>query len=220
MRTTDSVLHLMPLEADVDNVVRRFHRMHRRNVAAAKKRGVTLQRGVSMEMVKQFYRLHLGTRRRQGVPVQPLRFFELLQQQVLSRGLGHLLLAHLDGDVWRGGVPALSPGADLQIRVHPTRLVRKRAANNLIFDQAIRWCLPARDYDTFDMGKTSLGNTGLRSFKSRWGAEEQSLVYSRCSQGVTVERKHRASRFAETVISRSPSIVCRVAGELFYRHFG
>jgi len=39
-----------------------------------------------------FYRLHLATRRRQGVPTQPRRFFSLLHRHVIEPGLGFVAL--------------------------------------------------------------------------------------------------------------------------------
>jgi len=217
--TSDSVLHMLPLDKDVDRMVARFHRMHRRNTSSARKRGVTLEHGQGIQMVKQFYRLHLETRRRQGVPVQPWRFFRLLQQQVLGIGLGFVLLAHADGECVAGAV-LLHYRDGLVYKYGASSEAGQAArANNLIFDEAIRWGCQ-NGYRTFDMGKTSLSNTGLRSFKSRWGAEERQLVYSRRSENGRVGHRDKVNLFMEKAIKNSPSIVCRVTGELLYGHFG
>ena len=53
-------------------------------------------RGESAADVETFYRLHLQTRRRLGVPVQPRRFFALLLERVIRTGLGFVLTAHRD----------------------------------------------------------------------------------------------------------------------------
>ena len=90
--------------------------------------------------------------------------------------------------------------------------------NDLLFLEAIRWG-SENGYSHLDFGRTDFQNTGLREFKSRWGAEETQLVYSFSAPVPDVEDGHLMS-LAHNVIRHSPLWVSRLSGELFYRYFG
>ena len=54
---------------------------------------MSVQFGPSWEDMQRFYRLHLLTRRRPGVPVQPLRFLRAVWRHMAEPGPGFLALA-------------------------------------------------------------------------------------------------------------------------------
>jgi hypothetical protein len=70
------------------------------------------------------------------------------------------------------------------------------------------------------MGITDLGNDGLRSFKSNWGAVEAPLFYSSLKTNSDHAVEGRLADYMHLVIQKSPSWVCRLSGELLYRYFG
>ena len=92
------VLHTLPLCPDSDSVFCRFLPMHRRNIKVAEKKGVHIEWGNQRKHLAVFYRLHLQTRRRQGIPIQPWRFFDLLGSGLIEKGLGFVLLAYKDAE--------------------------------------------------------------------------------------------------------------------------
>jgi hypothetical protein len=65
------------------------------------------------------------------------------------------------------------------------------------------------------MGRTDDDNTGLRAFKSSWGATERPLVYTHLGRPHAAARGH--ARLLKPLIMRSPLVVCRALGEAFYR---
>lgn len=213
------VLHTIKLDPDADSVTGRIHHMHRRNTKTARKKGVQIKWGRRREHLDAFYGLHLETRRRLGVPIQPRKFFNLLGDNIIEQGLGFVLSAYKDDR-------CLAAAVFLQWR---HTLIYKYGAsttegwslrpNNLLFWSAIRWGCE-NGYTLLDMGKTELTNTGLREFKERWGAEERPLTYSYISAAPQQPADGRLMDFTRTVIRKSPPWVCRVAGELLYRHFG
>ena len=101
--------HTTPLSADAEELLARFHRTRvRQPLRVAREQGVEVRRGSSWKDLSIYYDLHVRTRRRLGAPPQPARFFELLQERVLDRGLGFLLLAHVGRTpVAGGGIPHL-----------------------------------------------------------------------------------------------------------------
>ena len=91
--------------------------------------------------------------------------------------------------------------------------------NNLLFWTAIRWGCENGD-TLFDIGKTDLANTGLREFKSGWGAKEMPLAYSTLSPEPPRSITGKLMPILQKVIRNSPLWVCRAMGELLYKHFG
>jgi lipid II:glycine glycyltransferase (peptidoglycan interpeptide bridge formation enzyme) len=163
--------------------------------------------------------MQLATRRRKGLPVQPRKFFELLQEYVLAKGLGFVLLAYKDQECLAGGLflhwqrtltykYAASSGEEQQYR-----------PNNLLTWTAIRWGCE-NGYQLFDLGRTELDNAGLRRFKKGWGALEESLTYSTMSSRPLKQSTRKLEQLLHSVIQHSPPWVCRISGELLYRHVG
>lgn len=215
---SDCVLHTVRLSEDVAAVQKQFHSMHRRNIKTAEKRGVRIEWGYEMQHIRQFYALHLQTRQRQGVPIQPWAFFEALGKMIAD-GHGFVLLAYKDDACLAAAV---------FLHAHQTLIYKYGASannpeamnlrpNNLIFWHAIRWGCE-HGYTLFDMGKTDMGNTGLRDFKSKWGAEEIPLVYSTIAAEPPDGGHGRLSTLVAKVIHRSPPWVGRLIGELLYKH--
>jgi CelD/BcsL family acetyltransferase involved in cellulose biosynthesis len=168
-------------------------------------------------MLDSFYSLHLATRRRQGVPIQPRRFFQLLWDRVLARGGGELLVAEAGGHALAAAVFLRRGG----------RIVYKFGAsdssswdlrpNHAIFWEAIRaGCETGAE--ELDFGRTDLGNDGLRAFKAGWGTVERPLVYTFVGAQPRGGGSGTAHRALGAVIRRSPPAVCRVLGERLYRY--
>jgi hypothetical protein len=218
-RYSDYVLHrirLAPEEAEVSN---RIKPKHFRQVKVAEQRGVRIERGYDTGSIRQFYHMHMLTRRRKGVPVQPWRFFDLLVQHITQQGLGFVLLAYKDQECIAGAV-FLNWNRTLTYKYSASiEKARPLLAMDLLLWTAIQWGC-RNGFDWMDMGRTSKEDEGLKYFKRRWGAEEIPLAYCTISQDVQKPTYgHWASR-VKPIIQRSPPWVCRAAGELLYRHFG
>lgn len=214
-----AVLHTLELDAPADELFARFHKSQvQRNVKRAEKDGVTVRRGELREdLTDVFYALHLRTRRRQGVPVQPRRFFGLLWERLLEPGLGFVSIAEAEGTPvaaavflrWRSAATYKFGASDPAfLRLRP---------NHLIFWDAIR-SLAADGVRTLDFGRTDLDNRGLREFKSGWGAVETPLVYSYLGEVAGEPGRGPAEKGLAALIRRSPLWVCRGAGELLYKY--
>jgi CelD/BcsL family acetyltransferase involved in cellulose biosynthesis len=215
--TTVATTHALDLTAGADGLARGFSSLARRNVRKARREGVVLREAACAEdLTDIYYRLHLRTRHRLGVPVQPRRFFRSLWHHVLERGGGHLLLACADGVPIAGAV-FLRAGRTVVYKYGASdeRGWRLRP-NNLLMAEAIRRA--AEDGSAiFDFGRTDLGDDGLRFFKLGWGATEEPLVYSRLDGG-EASVGVSGGRLLGEIIRRSPSGVCRIVGESLYRY--
>jgi CelD/BcsL family acetyltransferase involved in cellulose biosynthesis len=168
--------------------------------------------------VRAFYRLHCVTRRRQGVPIQPWRFFRLLHQHLVAEGLGMVILARFQGRPVAGAV-FLSWNSTLIYKFgasDPAFLELR--PNNLVMWQAIEWG-SANGCRTLDFGKTDTDNVGLRRFKSGWGAEEVPHFHTVLPDGAGSQPSGLAMRAATQLVRRSPIIVARAIGEVLYGHY-
>lgn len=214
--------HVLPLEAGASAVYARFHRSQvQRSIRRAEASELSLRTGVAAaDRLEDFYRLHVDTRRRLGVPVQPKRFFARLREHVLRSGVGWIVTAELHGR---------AVAAALFMAVNETVIYKFGASdegawhlrpNHLIFWHVIRDACE-RGYRRMDFGRTDIDTPGLRAFKRSWGADEEELVYHAFGTDrrgvVSPEEPGLGQRTLSTVIRRSPAWVCRWTGELLYR---
>ena len=137
-----------------------------------------MRRGERREdLCETFVSLHLRTRRRQGLPIQPRSFFERLWEEMIEPGHGFVQIAQVD-EVPAAAAVFLHGGTTVTYKYGasaPEHLSRR--PNHLVFWEAIRWaCL--NGYETLDFGRSDADNQGLRAFKSGWGTVETELAYS------------------------------------------
>lgn len=218
---TTALRHVLALSRDPADVYAGFHRSQvQRNIRRAEREGLTVRQASRPEdLVSTFYRLHLRTRRRQGVPVQPRRFFRLLWEYAISTGLGSVLIVEASARpvaaavflAWNGTVIYKFGASDAS-----TWSLRP---NHLLFWHAIRIACE-REYRWFDFGRTDAGQAGLRNFKLSWGAAEEPLVYR--TVGGRPEPASAAegmgTRLLSPVIRHGPLLLCRAVGETLYRY--
>jgi len=168
--------------------------------------------------VRAYYRLHGLTRRRQGAPIQPWRFFQLIHQQLIAEGLGMVVLARVRGRPVAGAL-FLSWNSNLIYKFGASDpAFWDLRPNNLVIWTAIEWGC-ANGYRVLDLGKSDTHNLGLRRFKSGWGAKEVPLHHTVLPSGAGPERSGLALRAASGLIRHSPVIAARALGELLYGRF-
>ncbi|MEO5930584.1 MAG: GNAT family N-acetyltransferase [Candidatus Kapaibacterium sp.] len=213
--------HVTYLPDDPDELFRRFHRTRvQQPIRVAGKSGLRVERAGEWKDMADFYDLHLRTRQRHGIPVQPLRFFRLLWERLIGAGHGFLLLAR-DGDKAVAGALLLHFARGLVYKFNASDpLYWPMAPNHLLLWEALRQgCLAG--YRSFDWGRTDTEHIGLRDFKRGWGAEEYPLRGSILADSPPDVRTSGASRTLMVhVIRRSPPWVCRALGELLYGQLG
>jgi lipid II:glycine glycyltransferase (peptidoglycan interpeptide bridge formation enzyme) len=216
----EAVRHVLPLQEDSAAVLKTFHHSQvRRGIKKAERSGVVVRRGTTMDdLTEVFYRLHLGTRRRLGVPIQPRRFFRGLWERVIEPGLGFVLVAEAGG----------TPVAAAVFLAHGETVIYKYGAsdaaswglrpNHAIFWDAIQWSCAA-GHRWFDWGRTDLSDASLRAFKANWGTDELPLTYvTLADEPPPPAGSGRAARALEPVIRRGPEWVCRGLGEMLYKY--
>lgn len=215
----EAVIHKLRLDPDPQKLFKTFHRSQvQRNVDRARREGVTVRHAASVrDLDTVYYGLHLRTRHRQGVPIQPRRYFRALWKHLLDRGLGFCLIAE------HGGAPI---GGAVFLTWKRTVIYKYGASNDshwrlrpnhALHWTAIEWAC-RNGYELYDFGRTDPENQGLRDFKGSWAAVEEPLLTSCVGDAQARVGSGRAIDVLERTIKRSPPWVCRALGELLYRY--
>ena len=217
--TQDHVLHLGHFSKENEaELLAQFKQKIRYCIRTSIERGLQIKSGTSKAFLEKFYALQCHTRKRQGIPVQPWKFFENLRKNILEKGLGRVILAYYKDDCVAGEIIlhyrrtfTMKYGATGKVDLtylHP---------NHLIDWEGIKWG-SANGYTLFDCGRSDVEHQGLRQYKNQWGYRELPLIYSYINAHPKKVGKNIG--FVNKVIRHSPVWVCRLAGEFFYRHFG
>ena len=210
--------HVINLQAGFSTVTQAVSKMHMRNVRIAERSGLQVDWGKDIDHIDRFYELHLHTRRRLGVPVQPYKYFNHLRLDLCEKNLASILLILKNGQCLAAGV-FLHWGKSM---VYKYGASEKEAwslkPNNLLFFEAIRWGC-SNSYSLLDLGRTNPRNSGLRQFKSGWGAAEYQLAYSSTKKKKAFSFYSQLEQAVKPFIRVSPAWLCKALGSL-YGYFG
>jgi CelD/BcsL family acetyltransferase involved in cellulose biosynthesis len=218
-RRPRGVAHVLSLSSDPELTFKRFSRSQvQRNIRKAERGSLTLRRAETADdLTESFYHLHLRTRRRHGLPVQPRRFFDVLWRLVIASREGFVLLAY-QGELPVAGAVFLTSGRTVVYKYGASEpSFWPLRPNHLIFWDAIRWSCE-KGFAAFDFGRSDFDNRGLRNFKSSWGAVEKPLVYAAVGGEVPQVGRLMSGSLLPQLIRRSPLWLCRAIGEATYRY--
>jgi hypothetical protein len=220
-RASRYCVHFLDLRPDLSTLFSNCHKdSTQRKIRRAEREKLTYECGRSDALVRAFYRLLVLTRRRHEIPPQPLAWFrnlidcfgQALAIRVAAKNgqpvAAILTLRHKDCLVYKYGCS--------DARLH------NMGGMHLLFWRAIEEA-KAENLLTFDLGRTDSTNSGLTTFKNRWGAVAQRLTYLRLSRSPQ-PRPDRAARiakvFGKRLLPHLPDSMFVALGEIFYRHAG
>ncbi len=191
----------------------------RRAIRKAEKSGLRVEISRSWDSVLAFYRLHIRTRRRHGLPPQPLSFFRNIFAEAIEPGSAFIVRADSGGRCVAaalflefGRIAVFKFGASDYSQQH-------LRGSNLVMWEGIRY-LAGRRCELLHFGRTSLNNGTLRRFKLGWGAQEEIIEYFKWNSaaGKWVGGADHAEGRYNAIFSRLPLAVNRLAGALLYPH--
>ena len=216
---SQSFVHTISLSTQ-ENVFNSFKKTRvQQAITKSIKDGLSADISVSHESIELFYSLHLKTRKKLGVPIQPKRFFEIMYEELLKQNLGFISIVRMQGKPISAGMFLLHQETCMyKFGASDPRALQFKP-NHLMLWTAIREAID-RGCVLFDMGKTDLENKGLRTFKGGWGSVESELHYSFYP---TLHQDGIVSTLKDYLVSPaikySPSFVCRLIGEIGYKYF-
>lgn len=173
----------------------------------------------SPEAILEFYRLHAQTRKRHGLPPQPLSFFLNVQNAVIDHGLGFVAIASLGQHAVAAAVFfQFAKKAVYKFAASDVKFQNLRS-NNLVIWEGARY-LAENGAEELDLGRTALDQSGLRRFKLSCGAKEKTIHYFKFE---TTARLGAASAevnlcFHRAVFGMLPLPLNCLAGNLIYPH--
>jgi lipid II:glycine glycyltransferase (peptidoglycan interpeptide bridge formation enzyme) len=212
-------LQLLDLRPSLDTLFRNFHKSCvQRKIHRAERENLTYEEGRSDTLLKKFYDLLLLTRRRHGLPPQPLVWFRnavaCLGDRVLIR------VVSKDGQ----SVASIVTIQYKDVLVYKYGCSDSRfnnlGGNSLLFWKAIQDA-KQNGLQKYDLGRSGPDNSGLVSFKENWGAVSVPLDYYRlpAQQPFHLNSGWR-TRIAKSVFSVMPDALLAATGRLLYRHIG
>ena len=199
-----------------------FHSFHKncvqRKIRRAEREGLVYEKGTTDPLLRKFYQLLLQTRRRHGVPIQPLSWF-------------HNLIDHMDAALTiRVASKDGRAIASILTLCYKHVLVFKYGCMDRQFSkyggmQLLLWRAieeaKQSDLREFDLGRSDLDNPSLVTFKDRLGAAQAELVYFRYGTPYTSRfSKARQAPISKYLWSHAPDAMVTVAGRALYRHLG
>jgi hypothetical protein len=197
----------------------RFDSQVRRAIRKAERSNVSALVARSRQAIDDFYRLHVQTRRRHGLPPQPASFFLNIYEHIIKSGLGFIVLAR------RGSRPIAAAvffrfgkNAVYKYGASDKRFQEFRA-NNLVMWQGIQ-LLARTGVEKLHFGRTDSENDGLRRFKLSWDTHEEIIDYFRVdpSGRQCLPPPRRDSAFHKNIFGRMPLVFNRLAGSILYPH--
>jgi hypothetical protein len=211
--------HSLDLRIGSEALISNFSSSVQRAVRKAQRSGLSVSLQTSPDAMAQFYKLHVRTRRRHGVPPQPRSFFINIQRHLIGAGFGFIVLVESQ----RGPVAAamffrLGRHVVYKFGASDERLQELRA-NNLAMFEGIRY-LAEGGAETLHFGRTDKENEGLRRFKLSWGATEEEIGYARfgMASGSWTHSCDSRSTLHKRIFRALPASLNRLAGAIIYPH--
>lgn len=210
----------LDLSDGLDQVWTGLKRDVRRGINKAEKAGVQVAPTRDLDSLKAFYELNCVVKRDIGVPAHPWKFFRNLFEYLGD--YAQLFLARYGDEIIGGWI----------CEYYRSEVLSGYSASNGAYvkfypDDAMSWasiqdaCL--RGYTTYDLGRTSCENAGLRFYKSRWGAVERELIYSYFPRNPVTLSGNRSGlkyRVATSAVQKMPIPLHKAFSGQIFRHFG
>jgi CelD/BcsL family acetyltransferase involved in cellulose biosynthesis len=217
--STQYALHTLDLGVGPAAIFSAFHSSStQRAVRRAEREGLLYEAGTSDRLLASFYGLLRLTRRRHGLPPQPLAWFRNLVACLGDRALVHvasrdeqpiaamLTLSFKKTVCYKYGVSDAS--------------LHRLGGMPFLFWRVIQDAC-ARGFVEIDLGRSDADRPGLIAFKDHLGATRSTLTYYRYpKRHVAAAQTGWMSRIARGVFERLPDATLDLAGRLLYKHLG
>jgi CelD/BcsL family acetyltransferase involved in cellulose biosynthesis len=217
-------LHRLDLRPELGALFANLHKDSiQRKIRRAERDGVEYEEGSTERLLDIFYKMLIITRRRHRVPPQPRLWFANLMKYFgpnlkirvsLKAGLpiaGMLTIRHKDTLYYKYG------GSDVRFN--------RLGSMHLLYWRAIQDG-KSLGLNTFDLGRTDADQTGLITFKKRWGSTVSQITYSRMPSSKSVSHVFEPSGrswqalLTRNVFALAPTRLLPALGALLYKHIG
>jgi hypothetical protein len=214
--------HTLDLTRSLDDIFRAFHKTGiQQPIRRAERERLVHETGRSDALIRAFYDLQVSTRRRHGLPPQPLSWF-----RTLVACLGDRISISIASKDRRpiGGIVLLRHGATL-VHKYGASIAADHHLGAMPF---LLWNAmregKAAGFSQLDLGRSETDHTGLVTFKDRLGAARSTIAYQRYP-APTLSRVRGSSLPARlgaagNIVAHLPNSLLVTTGRLLYRHIG
>jgi CelD/BcsL family acetyltransferase involved in cellulose biosynthesis len=216
------VQQYLVLDKTQDELWRTFHKKSvRSRIKRALESGLKLKIAHDEADLGIFYQLYLTTRKRLGLPGLPYTFFKALWQTYYSKDQLSLYLAEYDGKIIAGAV-FFKYKKRLSMEFAGTdEKYNKLYPNHFLYWHIIKNAYE-EEFEIADMGRTSVFNQSLITFKSRWGAKTREMpvyYYPKISDmNIKPRESTRSYQLIKKINSNSPKFLYHLVSSFYYRH--
>jgi len=207
------------LRPPAETIYRGFHdSCVRRKIKRAEREALVYETGRSEKMLDQFRHLLLLTRRRHGLPPQPVAWFRNVVDCLNESATIHTLSKDSE------------PVASIIVLTFRKTLLYKYGcsdakAHNLGCMPLLFWKViqQAKEMgaETLDLGRSDYDDPGLIAFKERLGGVTSELTYYRTPAPTEKSPLPRAgAAWVRSTIACVPDAILSGAGRVLYRHLG
>ena len=211
--------HELDIRATLEEIFRGFHKDSiQRKIRRAEKQGLSYEAGRSQQLLDEFYRLVLLTRRRHQLLPQPRAWFKNLVECMGDKV--QIRVARKDG----------TPISAMLTLRHRSCVIYKygcsdEKVHNLGGMPFLFWRLIEESKESgaerIDFGRSDLDNEGLIAFKNKFGTTKKTLTYYRYPDTEKGEATMNwSAQAARQFLCLLPDAVRSHAGKLLYRHMG
>lgn len=216
--------HFFRLQEEPERMKKRFHRSCvRQKITRAEKNKLEKRLVTDSAGLLEFYRLQLITRKRLGLPCQPLIFFESLWRSFSPVGQVRIILAEKDNVAIAGLlIFCFKDRVSIEFAASDERFM-DMCPNHFLIWETFKWAYEA-GYQIVDFGRTSPNNEGLMDFKRRWGTTVIDLPQLFCPRGserkIAVQERSWKFKSANLICKSTPVFLQQGIDNFMYRHLG
>jgi hypothetical protein len=224
---SNGYLHELDLNLGEKDLLENLRSSNKRNIKKATKEGIEVKFTNEFRSIIDFYNLNILTRKRHGLPPQPLMFFRNIGDILLPSGF-----CEIAESIYKGRVIAscvfLTFGKKVLYKFGASDYnFQNLRANDLLFWEAIKR-YSHLGYEKFCFGRTSAENESLRHFKMGWGVREIPSHYYRYN--IKINKFESSGKFSfdspgevglyNYIFKHAPKFVLKMIGNIAYRHIG
>lgn len=213
--------HYLSLENEPEVLLKRtFKTPIVRGIKKALKENIDIFEVSNSSHLNNFYKIYVDTRGRLGLPPMPFRFFVNLYNTLSSKNLISIQLAKLGNDII-GGLVLLKYKDRVSVDYLASDVhYRDIYIDTFLWWEAIKYSWQ-EGYKVFDFGRTSLNNSGLLTYKDRWGAERKNISHYSNNSSQNVDKENSfLYKPVKSLCMHAPSPILQLIGKLIYRHMG
>jgi len=211
-------LHRLDLRCSEELLFKSFHKDSvQRKIRRAERERLRYEEGCSEKLLDYFYKLLILTRRRQGLPPQPRKWFENLIAQF---GQKSKIRVAFKADRPIGSILTISDKKAMVYKYGCSDAwLHKLGGMAWLFWTTIQEA-KAQGLEELDMGRSDMHNPGLVTWKERWGAKRTTVNYWRYPADTVASWPEGALKPLKRLISLAPDKSLVMLGNLLYRHIG